>query len=84
MEDGQRSLLMLLRFRRLMALLLLLMLGLVVLGFVGLKRHAAPAVVHGVFIGAALCALAMLLAPLVLAWLARKRSLVDRDHHKAP
>ncbi|MBU6266882.1 MAG: hypothetical protein KGN34_05025 [Sphingomonadales bacterium] len=72
-EDDRRTLLMLLRFKRLMGRLLLLMLGLVVLGIVGLKRHSAPMVVHGVFAAAALCAFAMLLAPLVMAWLARKR-----------
>jgi len=63
----------LLRFRRLMARLLVLLLGLVVLGMVGLRRGTATWAVQTVFAGAALAALAMLLAPLAMAWLVRKR-----------
>jgi len=73
-ETGDtRALSMLLRFRQLMARLMLLMLGLVALGGIGLKRGAARWVIESVFTGAALCALGMLLTPLAMAWLVRKR-----------
>ena len=61
------------RFRRLMARLMVLMLGLVALGVAGLKRGSPEWVVHGVFALVALAALAMLLAPLAMAWIVRKR-----------
>lgn len=61
------------RFRRLMARLMLLTLGLVGLGVAGLKRGSPEWVVHGVFALAALAALAMLLAPLAMAWSVRRR-----------
>lgn len=61
------------RFRRLMARLMLLMLGLVALGVAGLRRGSPDWVVEAVFALAALAALAMLLAPLAMAWSVRKR-----------
>lgn len=61
------------RFRQLMGRLLLLMLGMVGLGFVGLNRGAAVWAVEAVFAGAALTALAMLMSPLAMAWKVRKR-----------
>lgn len=73
-DSGERRVLaMLLRFRRMMGRLLVLLVGLVLLALVGLRRGAAPWAVEAVLGAAAFAALAMLAAPLVIAWSLRKR-----------